>query len=76
MDLSENVSNEPRLPEIREQQTPTKVSMSIGPPNTTVCLTTPQTPRIDISRASSSSHHDSRDSSPENVFDQVSENFS
>lgn len=29
-------------------------------------------PRIDISRASSSSHHeDSRDSSPENVFDQV-----
>lgn len=33
----------------------------------------PSTPRIDISRASSSSHHeDSRDSSPENVFDQVS----
>ncbi|XP_058056259.1 uncharacterized protein LOC131207654 [Anopheles bellator] len=33
---------------------------------------TPATPRIDISRASShSSHHDSRDSSPENVFDQV-----
>ncbi|XP_065094172.1 uncharacterized protein LOC135714706 isoform X2 [Ochlerotatus camptorhynchus] len=32
----------------------------------------PSTPRIDISRASShSSHHDSRDSSPENVFDQV-----
>lgn len=31
-----------------------------------------QTPRIDISRASSSSQHeDSRDSSPENVFDQV-----
>lgn len=31
------------------------------------------TPRIDISRASSSSHHeDSRDSSPENVFEQVS----
>lgn len=31
-----------------------------------------QTPRIDISRASSSSHHeDSRDSSPENVFEQV-----
>lgn len=30
------------------------------------------TPRIDISRASSSSQHeDSRDSSPENVFDQV-----
>lgn len=34
-------------------------------------LHTPTTPRIDISRASSSSHHDSRDSSPENVFDQV-----
>lgn len=33
---------------------------------------TPSTPRIDISRASSSSHHDSRDSSPENVFEQVS----
>ncbi|XP_029733049.2 uncharacterized protein LOC109406739 isoform X2 [Aedes albopictus] len=33
----------------------------------------PSTPRIDISRASShSSHHDSRDSSPENVFDQDS----
>lgn len=33
----------------------------------------PSTPRIDISRASSSSHHeDSRDSSPENVFEQVS----
>lgn len=33
-----------------------------------------QTPRIDISRASSSSQHeDSRDSSPENVFDQVGE---
>lgn len=31
-----------------------------------------QTPRIDISRASSSSQHeDSRDSSPENVFEQV-----
>lgn len=31
------------------------------------------TPRIDISRASSSSQHeDSRDSSPENVFEQVS----
>lgn len=39
--------------------------------NTTNILHTPTTPRIDISRASSSSHHDSRDSSPENVFDQV-----
>lgn len=34
----------------------------------------PATPRIDISRASSSSYHeDSRDSSPENVFEQVSD---
>ncbi|XP_058978323.1 serine/arginine repetitive matrix protein 2 isoform X3 [Musca domestica] len=33
----------------------------------------PTTPRIELSRASSSSHHeeDSRDSSPENVFEQV-----
>lgn len=37
-------------------------------------LTTPSTPRIELSRASSSSHHeeDSRESSPENVFEQVS----
>lgn len=38
-------------------------------------LNTPTTPRIDISRASSSSHHDSRDSSPENVFDQVGKTY-
>ncbi|XP_030380843.1 flocculation protein FLO11 [Scaptodrosophila lebanonensis] len=39
----------------------------------TATLTTPSTPRIELSRASSSSHHeeDSRDSSPENVFEQV-----
>jgi len=38
-------------------------------------LTTPSTPRIELSRASSSSHHeeDSRESSPENVFEQVSQ---
>ncbi|XP_068141382.1 platelet binding protein GspB isoform X2 [Drosophila tropicalis] len=38
----------------------------------TATLTTPSTPRIELSRASSSSHHeeDSRESSPENVFDQ------
>lgn len=35
----------------------------------TTSLTAPLTPRIDISRASSSSYHE--DSSPENVFDQV-----
>lgn len=34
----------------------------------TISLQTPSTPRIDISRASSSSHHDSRDSSPENAI--------
>ncbi|XP_067634620.1 serine-rich adhesin for platelets [Eurosta solidaginis] len=36
-------------------------------------LTAPSTPRIELSRASSSSHHeaDSRESSPENVFEQV-----
>ncbi|XP_013115597.2 serine-rich adhesin for platelets isoform X2 [Stomoxys calcitrans] len=40
-------------------------------PTATLC--TPSTPRIELSRASSSSHHeeDSRDSSPENVFEQV-----
>ncbi|XP_036346318.1 platelet binding protein GspB [Rhagoletis pomonella] len=39
----------------------------------TTTLTTPSTPRIELSRASSSSHHeeDSRESSPENVFEQV-----
>ncbi|GLV37358.1 uncharacterized protein CBL_10675 [Carabus blaptoides fortunei] len=42
----------PRLPGINEDATP--------------CRLTPSTPRIDISRASSSSHHeDSRDSTPE-----------
>lgn len=35
----------------------------------TINLAAPSTPRIDISRASSSSYHE--DSSPENVFDQV-----
>lgn len=39
---------------------------------TSLAVHAPSTPRIDISRASSSSHHeDSRDSSPENVFEQV-----
>uniref|UniRef100_A0A182PPV7 Uncharacterized protein n=1 Tax=Anopheles epiroticus TaxID=199890 RepID=A0A182PPV7_9DIPT len=45
-----------------------------SPTKTNDCPTAlvPATPRIDISRASShSSHHDSRDSSPENVFEQV-----
>lgn len=40
---------------------------------TTTTLQAPLTPRIDISRASSSSYHE--DSSPENVFDQVWKNI-
>ncbi|KAK9759134.1 hypothetical protein QE152_g197 [Popillia japonica] len=41
-------------------------SVSTPPSSTKVSLQTPSTPRIDISRASSSSHHeDSRDSTPE-----------
>lgn len=48
------------------------VSATIQQQPITLGVHTPTTPRIDISRASSSSYHeDSRDSSPENVFDQV-----
>lgn len=48
------------------------VSTSVQQQPITLGVHTPTTPRIDISRASSSSYHeDSRDSSPENVFDQV-----
>lgn len=47
-----------------------KSNVPAGPAK--IGLRVQQTPRIDISRASSSSQHeDSRDSSPENVFDQV-----
>ncbi|XP_053686283.1 uncharacterized protein LOC128735824 [Sabethes cyaneus] len=54
----------------KETDSPKKQSPS-NTVGSTVALA-PSTPRIDISRASShSSHHDSRDSSPENVFDQV-----
>lgn len=75
---SGNVS-ENRLPDIRESETPITVkpstitnsnldNMSTGATNLGV-----HAPRIDISRASSSSQQDdSRDSSPENVFEQVS----
>ncbi|KAF5302214.1 hypothetical protein FQA39_LY10253 [Lamprigera yunnana] len=65
--------------------TSNKKSLSGTPPSTTISslstpqesqastkmsLQTPSTPRIDISRASSSSHHDSRDSTPEReLFD-------
>lgn len=47
-------------------------AVTLPPPSSTMPLSSPQarlqtpnTPRIDISRASSSSHHDSRDSTPE-----------
>ncbi|XP_058458686.1 uncharacterized protein LOC131435136 isoform X2 [Malaya genurostris] len=54
----------------KEGESPRKAS----PPKTAGIISTlvPSTPRIDISRASShSSHRDSRDSSPDNVFEQV-----
>lgn len=51
-----------------QESTDTPITNSVTKPTT---LTAPLTPRIDISRASSSSYHE--DSSPENVFDQVSE---
>ncbi|KFB45502.1 AGAP010264-PA-like protein [Anopheles sinensis] len=59
----------------RWSQEKSSIDSSRGSPTKTTdgpAALTPATPRIDISRASShSSHHDSRDSSPENVFDQV-----
>lgn len=73
-----------QLTDIVEQDSPNKkcLSETIGSSGTmkasaaiagaTRGLRVHSTPRIDISRASSSSQHeDSRDSSPENVFDQV-----
>lgn len=52
--------------------TATVATMEQAPLQSRNVLRVSQTPRIDISRASSSSQHeDSRDSSPENVFDQV-----
>lgn len=73
-----------QLSDIVEQESPNKKcsmenvgSSSITKSNVPagaakIGLRVQQTPRIDISRASSSSQHeDSRDSSPENVFDQV-----
>lgn len=52
----------------QSQESDTPITNNVTKPTT---LTAPLTPRIDISRASSSSYHE--DSSPENVFDQVSE---
>ncbi|CAK1543316.1 unnamed protein product [Leptosia nina] len=66
-----------RLPEIREDPSGTSsaTAESLAPPELRArshsspavhaALQAPTAPRIDISRASSSSHHDSRDSSPE-----------
>ncbi|XP_060530594.1 uncharacterized protein LOC132704552 isoform X2 [Cylas formicarius] len=46
------------------------MSVSYSPQPTKSTIRPPNTPRIDISRASSSSHHDSRDSTPEReIFD-------
>lgn len=72
---------ENRLPEIRESETPNTIELSDITDSNLNNMSTGATklglgvhaPRIDISRASSSSQHDdSRDSSPENVFEQVS----
>lgn len=75
-----------QLSDIVEQDSPNKkcLAENVGPSNiiksnvpaagatAKTGLRVQSTPRIDISRASSSSQHeDSRDSSPENVFDQV-----
>lgn len=76
---------EPSLPDIVEQDSPIRkaIAHTAPPPDSAMkatgrepsgpkMLRVSQTPRIDISRASSSSQHeDSRDSSPENVFEQV-----
>lgn len=52
--------------------TENNISKSMPAAQSRNVLRVSQTPRIDISRASSSSQHeDSRDSSPENVFEQV-----
>lgn len=59
--------NKPSSIHISQQQSQESTTGTV-----TTNLIAPLTPRIDISRASSSSYHE--DSSPENVFDQV--NFS
>jgi hypothetical protein len=51
------------------QPKPTSINIQEVSASTVSNLTAPLTPRIDISRASSSSYHE--DSSPENVFEQV-----
>ncbi|KAJ2937478.1 hypothetical protein O0L34_g17521 [Tuta absoluta] len=76
-DVSDESSPESKqtfqLPEIREDTSAAGPSVDRLPApseararsHSTPGLSTPAAPRIDISRASSSSHHDSRDSSPE-----------
>lgn len=56
------------------QQKPTSINIQEANASTVTSLKAPLTPRIDISRASSSSYHE--DSSPENVFDQVKPHIS
>ncbi|XP_077288937.1 uncharacterized protein LOC143913169 [Arctopsyche grandis] len=63
--------NPTQVEEAPESQQYLGAMENLGPHVTTLqagSLQTPSTPRIDISRASSSSHHDSRDSSPENAI--------
>ncbi|XP_061403033.1 serine/arginine repetitive matrix protein 2 [Musca vetustissima] len=62
----------PPAPPTRSATTTTTTKTSSSNSTATNTLN-PTTPRIELSRASSSSHHeeDSRDSSPENVFEQV-----
>uniref|UniRef100_A0A1B0CAQ1 Uncharacterized protein n=2 Tax=Lutzomyia longipalpis TaxID=7200 RepID=A0A1B0CAQ1_LUTLO len=75
-EMESSGSGEGRLPEIQEHPTtasglkgPSTTSKTAGGSNLGIFASHP--PRIDISRASSSSHQDSRDSSPENVFEQI-----
>lgn len=58
----------------QSQESASTTATATGTTTTTATtLQAPLTPRIDISRASSSSYHE--DSSPENVFDQVKANI-
>lgn len=76
MDTSGPSSHLPGIQEQTEQQKSPAISSGsakLASKQMTLDVTK-STPRIDISRASSSSQHeDSRDSSPENVFEQVRE---
>lgn len=71
MESKGNGQEDTRLPNQTsiKQQKPTSINIQEASVATATSLKAPLTPRIDISRASSSSYHE--DSSPENVFDQV-----